>query len=50
MVPSPRVGVEAFRQGLRELGYTEDKTIVIEYRFAEGKRERLLARADQVIE
>src|SRR5262245_28843431 len=36
---SPRV--EAFRQRLRELGYVEEKNIVIEYRYAEGKRERL---------
>jgi putative ABC transport system substrate-binding protein len=33
--------IEAFRQGLRELGYVEGKHIVIERRYAEGKTERL---------
>jgi putative tryptophan/tyrosine transport system substrate-binding protein len=32
---------EAFRQGLRELGYMEGKNIVIEWRYAEGQLERL---------
>jgi putative tryptophan/tyrosine transport system substrate-binding protein len=33
--------VEAFRQGLRELGYVEEKNIVVEYRYSDGKLERL---------
>jgi putative tryptophan/tyrosine transport system substrate-binding protein len=32
---------EAFQQGLRGLGYVEGKNILVEYRFAEGKLDRI---------
>jgi ABC-type uncharacterized transport system substrate-binding protein len=40
--------LEAFRQGLRELGYVEGKSIIIEYRYAEGRFERLPALSEEL--
>src|SRR5262252_183752 len=44
---APRV--DAFRQGLRDLGYVEGRTATIEYRLAEGKMERLPALAAELV-
>jgi putative tryptophan/tyrosine transport system substrate-binding protein len=40
---------EAFRQGLRDLGYVEGRNLVIEYRDAEGKVERVPALAAELV-
>jgi putative tryptophan/tyrosine transport system substrate-binding protein len=58
----PRIGIltpaaeastplwEAFRHGLRDLGYVEGQNIVLEYRFAAGQHERLPALAAELVQ
>jgi putative ABC transport system substrate-binding protein len=41
--------LDAFLQGLRELGWVEGQNIAIEYRFAEGRLDRLAALAAELV-
>lgn len=41
--------LEAFRQGLRELGWVDGRNIVVEYRWAEGRFDRLPALAEELV-
>src|SRR5262245_19677928 len=40
---------EAFLRGMRDLGYVEGKSFVVEWRFAEGKYERLAGVASELV-
>jgi putative ABC transport system substrate-binding protein len=46
--PGPQV--EAFRQGLRDLGYIEGKNILVEYRYIEGKRDQILEHVAELVQ
>src|SRR5262245_9685123 len=48
LAPNPQAR-EAFRQGLRDLGYVEGRNLLIEYRDAEGNNERLPALAAELV-
>ena len=41
--------IDAFRQGLQELGYIDGKNLVLEFRYAEGKRERFADLATEMV-
>ena len=56
VVGMPRIGIiddeplwDNFRQGLRDLGYIENQNIAIEYRSAEGKVDRLVQAARELV-
>ena len=48
-VKSFKLRLTAFRQGLRKLGYVEGKNIVIEERYAKGRRDRLPKLAAELV-
>ena len=47
---NPDVLYDAFVEGMRELGYVEGKNLIIEWRFADGKFERLPGLAAEVVQ
>jgi ABC-type uncharacterized transport system substrate-binding protein len=53
LAPAPRSaagGIDAFREGLRELGHEEGQTIAIESRFTEGRDERARDLATELVQ
>jgi putative tryptophan/tyrosine transport system substrate-binding protein len=41
--------VAAFRQGLKDAGFVEGQNVAIEYRFAEGRADRLPSLVDELV-
>jgi hypothetical protein len=41
--------LEGFRQGLRDLGWVDGRNIVVEYRWAEGRFDRLPGLAEELV-
>src|SRR3990172_9513146 len=49
LTPSVSHIIEAFRQGLRDLGYVEGQNLIIEWRWAEGSVDRLHGLAAELV-
>jgi ABC-type uncharacterized transport system substrate-binding protein len=49
-VRNPGPHIEAFQQGLRDLGYIEGKNILVEYRYAEGRSERFASLVTELVQ
>ncbi len=47
---TPDPAADAFRQGLRDLGYVEGKNILVEYRYAGGSEDRLRALVTELVQ
>jgi putative ABC transport system substrate-binding protein len=47
---NPGPAVEAFRQGLRDRGYIEGKKIVVEYRYAQGRQDRVPSLVSELVQ
>ena len=47
---TPDPAAEAFRQGLRDIGYVDGKNIQVEYRYAEGSEDRLRALVSELVQ
>jgi putative tryptophan/tyrosine transport system substrate-binding protein len=48
--PVPSAPLDGFRQGLRDLGYVEGQTIILEYRWGDGQEERLRDLAAELVQ
>src|SRR5215813_15518525 len=47
---NPDLAADAFQSGLRDLGYLDGKNIRIEYRYAEGSDERIIALVAELVQ
>jgi putative tryptophan/tyrosine transport system substrate-binding protein len=48
-INNPGPNIEAFRKGLRDFGYVDGKNIMVDYRYAQGKNDRLAGFAAELV-